>query len=221
MEIAGDVCDGPQAAGGAATPLPPSGERGPSRSREAAQDPIGLGPESLALERELAVFLRRARASSGELAREVHPDLEPAAYGLLVRLEEVGSQRATDLAHYFGVGKATVSRQLRALDGLGLIARTPDPADGRASLVQLTPEGRERFTRVRDARRERYARKLAAWDRAEVAELARLLHRLNALGEEPGTSGSELGGCPPNGADDGAATGGTAGAAGADASGTD
>lgn len=32
--------------------------------------------EFLALERELAVFLRRARANSGEMAREVHPELE-------------------------------------------------------------------------------------------------------------------------------------------------
>ncbi|MGA5165775.1 MarR family winged helix-turn-helix transcriptional regulator [Streptomyces lavendulocolor] len=136
--------------------------------------------EFLALERELAVFLRRARASSGEMAREVHPELEPAAYGLLVRLEDAGTQRATELAAYFGVGKATMSRQLRALEDLGLVARAPDPADGRASLVRLTDEGRSRFRRVRDARRARYMRKLAGWDRAEVAELARLLHQLNA-----------------------------------------
>ena len=38
-----------------------------------------------------------------------------------------------------------MSRQLRALEELGLVARAPDPADGRASLVQLTEEGRERF----------------------------------------------------------------------------
>jgi len=152
----------------------------------------GYGPEFLDLERELAVFLRRARASSGELAREVHPDLESAAYGLLVRLEDGGPQRATDLACYFGVGKATISRQVRALDALGLIARAPDPADGRASLLQLTAEGRERFTRVRDARRASYARKLAAWGRAGIAALARLLHRLNGLAEadpDPATGG--------------------------------
>ncbi|MZD09747.1 MarR family transcriptional regulator, partial [Streptomyces sp. SID5785] len=58
--------------------------------------------EFLALERELTYFLRRARSSSGEMAREVHPDLEPAAYGLLARLEECGAQRATDLAGYIG-----------------------------------------------------------------------------------------------------------------------
>lgn len=154
-----------------------------SGSERGATSGSGVDHAFLALERELAVFLRRARANSGEMAREVHPELEPAAYGLLVRLESAGRQRATDLAAYFGVGKATVSRQLRALESLGLVAREPDPADGRASLVHLTDEGLARYRSVRDARRDRYVRKLADWDRDEVAELARLLHHLNARAE--------------------------------------
>jgi DNA-binding MarR family transcriptional regulator len=144
----------------------------------------GVDQEFLALERELTVLLRRARASSGEMAREVHPDLESSAYGLLVRLAECGRQRATELAAYVGVGKATMSRQLRALEQLGLVYREPDPADGRAWLIQLTDHGRARFSAVREARRARYVRKLANWDRKEVAELARLLHQLNRGAEE-------------------------------------
>ncbi|GHF12555.1 transcriptional regulator [Streptomyces griseoluteus] len=140
--------------------------------------------EFLALERELTVLLRRARASQGEMAREVHPDLESAAYGLLIRLDEQGGQRATELAAYIGVGKATMSRQLRALEDLGLIAREPDPADGRAWLVTLTDEGRGRVGQVREARRARYVSQLAHWDRREVAELARLLHELNGVAEK-------------------------------------
>lgn len=136
-------------------------------------------PGALALERELTVLLRRARASQGEMSRAVHPDLEPSAYGLLVRLDECGKQRATELAAFVGVGKATMSRQLHALEGLGMVVREPDPADGRAWLVALTPEGRRRTGRVREARRERYARGLAEWDPGEVTELARLLRRLN------------------------------------------
>lgn len=134
-----------------------------------------------ALERELTVLFRRARAASGDLARAVHPDLEAAAYGLLVRLSEAEPERATDLAAYFGVGKATMSRQLRALEELGLVERESDPADGRAYLMRMTEEGRARFSRVRVARRERYLRQVGAWDPAEVAQLARLLHRLNDI----------------------------------------
>ncbi|OEU86312.1 MarR family transcriptional regulator [Streptomyces abyssalis] len=140
-------------------------------------------PELLDLERELTVFMRRARAFSGEMAREVHPELEPAAYGLFMRLDEGGPQRATDLATYFGVGKATISRQLRVLENLGLIFRAPDPVDGRAQLVHLTPRGRDSFRSVREARRGEYMRKLATWDPAEVAELARLMHQLNSMSD--------------------------------------
>jgi len=46
-----------------------------------------------ALERELSVLLRRARAWSGELARTVHPDLEAAAYGLLTHVAAAGLGR--------------------------------------------------------------------------------------------------------------------------------
>ncbi|MEX3103161.1 MarR family transcriptional regulator [Streptomyces sp. V2] len=144
----------------------------------------GADREFLSLERELTVLLRRARANQGEMAREVHPDLEPAAYGLLVRLEETGRRRATELAAYIGVGKATMSRQLRALEELGLIAREPDPADGRAWLVELTEEGRSRVSRVREARRAIYVAQLAHWDRKEVSELARLLGELNQVMEK-------------------------------------
>ncbi|KUN02485.1 MarR family transcriptional regulator [Streptomyces yokosukanensis] len=146
--------------------------------------PSGADQEFLALERELTVLLRRARANQGEMAREVHPDLESSAYGLLIRLDECGGQRATELAAYIGVGKATMSRQLRALEELGLIAREPDPADGRAWLVTLTDEGRGRVGKVREARRARYVSQLAHWNRREVSELARLLHQLNGVMEK-------------------------------------
>ena len=37
--------------------------------------------------------------------------------------------------------KGQISRTVRELEGLGLIARTPDPEDGRSSLLSPTPEG--------------------------------------------------------------------------------
>ncbi|NHC44301.1 MarR family winged helix-turn-helix transcriptional regulator [Motilibacter aurantiacus] len=150
--------------------------------QELGMDP-GVDAEAYrALEHELAVFLRRARAASKELAREVHPDMEPDAYGLLVRLSESEGSRGTDLAAYFGVGKPTISRQVRLLEELGLVRRTPDPSDGRAFLLVLTEEGARRLAPVREARRRIYRQMLDSWPTEDVAKFAELLGRLNAAG---------------------------------------
>ena len=134
-----------------------------------------------AVEQELAVLIRRIRALSAEIGRTVHPELEFGAYSLLTRIDEMGSARSTDLAEYFGIGKATISRQLKVLTGLGLIERRPDPADGRAHLVALTVEGGRRLHGVRAARQERFRGLLSTWEREEVELLARMLGRLNGL----------------------------------------
>ena len=112
-------------------------------ARRRTGEPIGVDHVFLALERELAVFLRRARASSGEWPARSTPTWSPPRTASSSGWTTPAPQRATDLAGYFGVGKATMSRQLHALEELGLVAREPDPADGRASLVRLTDEGRE------------------------------------------------------------------------------
>lgn len=135
------------------------------------------------LERELGVLLRRARGTWGQLAREVHPDLEPAAYGILARIADAGDVRLTDLAAWFGVGKPTMSRQVSQLEKLELIERAPDPDDARAQRVGLTVEGAERVARARQARNAHFRERLASWPAADVRALADLLHRLNATAE--------------------------------------
>lgn len=130
------------------------------------------------LEQELAVLLRRARAYSEEIARDLHPELHATSYALLARLLE-GPSRAWELRTYFGVDKSAVSRQLRLLEDLGLIARHPDPTDGRAQLLALTTEGRRRLTKARDARRARMREQLDRWAESDVAKLGELLARFN------------------------------------------
>lgn len=132
------------------------------------------------VERELAVLLRRARGRWGQLATEVHPELDPAAYGLMLRLDEVGSARMTDLADYFGVGKPTVSRQVQLLERLGLVVRSADANDGRAQVLELTTDGLARVNRVRQERRRRFRTLLEDWPADDVQTLGRLLGRLNA-----------------------------------------
>lgn len=135
------------------------------------------------LERELAVLLRRARVLSAQLAKQVHPSLEPGAYSLLVRLATTGGERLTDLAAAFGVGKPTLSRQVTALERWQLIERTVDPDDARAQILRLTLAGASQVAAARAARRERFRGLLASWPDEDVATLARLLHRFNAVDE--------------------------------------
>jgi DNA-binding MarR family transcriptional regulator len=131
------------------------------------------------VERELALLLRRARRLSLSIAAEVHPGLDSTAYGMLVLLDEHGPVRAADIVGFLGLDKSTVSRQLSALSDLGLAERLPDPTDRRASLVQVTAVGHERLTRAREDRLAHLRSFLHSWPEQDVAELARLLGRLN------------------------------------------
>ncbi|OIV36013.1 MarR family transcriptional regulator [Mangrovactinospora gilvigrisea] len=149
---------------------------------ETSED-AGGGDEIAAVEHELAVLTRKLRSLAREFARLVHPELDPSAYGLLTRLIEVEHCRASDLACYFGVGKATMSRQLKVLEDLGLVRREPDPEDGRAWQLLPTEEGLRRCEQVRVTRQGEFRKRLGAWDRPELAELARLLAKLNRTGD--------------------------------------
>ncbi|MGY1632737.1 MarR family winged helix-turn-helix transcriptional regulator [Geodermatophilus sp. SYSU D01186] len=135
------------------------------------------------VEREIALLLRRSRAMSARLSRELHPDLDGAAYGLLVLLEDSGPLRASDLVARLGLDKSTVSRQIASLVDLGLVTREPDPADGRAQVLGTSAEGHARLSRIRDARRARWEADLSDWPVEDIATLGDLLGRLNRLGE--------------------------------------
>jgi DNA-binding MarR family transcriptional regulator len=137
-----------------------------------------------AVEDELSLLLRRARSVSWDIAREVHPNLEASAYGLLLWLRRSGPTRLTDLASLLGIGKGTLSRQLRALESLGLVQRESDPADRRASLLELTPDGQRRFDEARTARVGPLRRTLEGWPPTDLAEFARLLHRYNQSADQ-------------------------------------
>lgn len=138
------------------------------------------------LERELGLFLRRATASASAMAAAVHPDLDSAAYPLLVWIGDSDDAgiRSSELAERVGVGRATISRQVRRIEELGLIDRRPDPDDSRGQLLKLTAEGARRLAEAQDARRGWLAEALSAWSRDDVTSLATYLERLNAAIDE-------------------------------------
>jgi DNA-binding MarR family transcriptional regulator len=146
-------------------------------------DPVDAHEAYVRLEREIGLLLRRSRAISARLARELHPDLDGAAYGLLALLQDAGPLRASDLVARLGLDKSTVSRQVASLVDLGLVDRAADPVDGRAQVLTPSPEGAARLARIRSARRARWETDLADWPAEDVDRLGELLGRLNGIGE--------------------------------------
>lgn len=139
-----------------------------------------------AVEHQLSLLWRRARSISHHLSRQVHPDMEPAAYGLLTVIRRQGSIRLTELASSIGVGKPSVSRQVAFLEGLGLVSKEADPLDGRAQMIRLTPMGEERMHEVQDARREVFRERLGEWPTEDLQTLSRYIAKLNATYERDG-----------------------------------
>jgi DNA-binding MarR family transcriptional regulator len=135
------------------------------------------------LEREVGLLLRRGRAITGRLARELHPELDGAAYGLLALLQDTGPLRASELVARLGLDKSTVSRQVSSLVELGLVDRAADPVDGRAQVLSPSAEGAARLARIREVRRARWEADLSDWPAEDVARLGELLARLNGIGE--------------------------------------
>jgi len=139
-----------------------------------------------AVEHQLSMLWRRGRSVSHQLSREVHPDMEPAAYGLLSVIRRQGPIRLTELASCIGVGKPSVSRQITFLESLGLVSKEADPLDGRAQSIRLTPSGEEKMHQVQDARREVFRERLAEWPPEELQTLATYIAKLNAIYERDG-----------------------------------
>ncbi len=131
------------------------------------------------LEHEIGVIARRIRRSAEERARMIHPDLAGAAYSLLAGVADEGPCRASALADGFSLDKGAVSRYLSQLEDLGLLSRTPDPADGRAALLELTDLGRQRLAEMLERRRAMFGDRLAAWGDEDLARLADSLGRYN------------------------------------------
>jgi DNA-binding MarR family transcriptional regulator len=147
--------------------------------QDPAPDETGFDVAIDALEQQLSLLWRRARANSHRVARQVHPDMEPAAYGLLMLLQREDSMRLTELAASIGVGKPSVSRQVALLEQLGLVQKETDPLDARAQAITLTEAGREKLHSAQTARKAAFHNRLGDWSVDDLTSLAQLLDRLN------------------------------------------
>jgi len=86
--------------------------------------------------------------------------------------------RLSELAAQLGIVPRSATSVVDDLEAAGLVERQPDPHDRRATLVDLTPDGRQILNTLREKRRDVMVSQLSRLTDTEQQTLAHLLHRL-------------------------------------------
>ncbi len=118
-----------------------------------------------------------------EVPTEALPDgvhINKTGHWLLVRVSESAPVRLSEIADSSELDLSTISRQVRDLVAAGLLAKVPDPADGRAALLSITEQGMDVLESVAEARRRVLAEAIADWTEEDRNSLASGLLRLGA-----------------------------------------
>jgi DNA-binding MarR family transcriptional regulator len=129
-------------------------------------------------------IVRTARRLRQEAAAEA-TGLTPTSTAALATIERHGPLTPSELAELERVKRPTVTRTLGCLDREGLIERTPDPADGRSSLISVNAAGRERLRRLRGRKNAYLARRMRDLPEEDVEALERAAQILEGILEEP------------------------------------
>jgi DNA-binding MarR family transcriptional regulator len=90
-----------------------------------------------------------------------------------------GGCHVKDLAAHSALDPSTVSRAVAALVRLGLVRRTADPTDGRASCLALTAAGRDALSETHQWYDDLLADALADWTPRELTAFAGMLRRFS------------------------------------------
>jgi DNA-binding MarR family transcriptional regulator len=137
-------------------------------------------------------IVRTARRMRQEAAAEAS-GLTPTSTAALATIERHGPLTPSELAELERVKRPTVTRTLGCLEREGLVERTPDPADGRSTLVSVNAAGRECLRRLRGRKNAYLAKRMRNLPAEDVATLERAAEILEQMLEEPrGKRGGSL-----------------------------
>lgn len=138
-----------------------------------AHPPAGTGSAAIAedLRAVVARLVRRLRAGYTVPAHQ---------FSVLRTIERSGPQTTSSLAAIELVRPQSMAHTVHQLDAAGFVTRTPDPTDGRQTLIGLSDGGR---TTLEEQRRD-----MTGWlseaidDRLDADEQARLADAVTLLG---------------------------------------
>ena len=104
--------------------------------------------------------------------------IDYSAFPILKLLTHQGPMRLSNIAGVLGLDASTVSRHVRQLEERGLLGRTGDPDDGRASRVAVSEHGHTCLAQGFETRKHLITNALDGFSEAERDSLRGLLHRL-------------------------------------------
>ena len=134
------------------------------------------------------------------LQRGFHADVERATgiggacLEVLLRLHRTpgGAMRINELAAQVTLPASSFSRLADRMEEQGLVARSPDPAHRRATLLRMTQSGEQRFTEIwkvlEPSLRARFGKLLSDQELDALEAITRKLRDANRPGREPGRS---------------------------------
>lgn len=111
-----------------------------------------------------------------------HSDLTPSQISVVLRLEKDGPATVSSLARAEGMRPQSMSAVVTPLQASGLVRGTPDPRDGRQTLMSLTPKCLKSIQEGRAARQDwltaRISQKLSVQEQEKLQTALGLLTRL-------------------------------------------
>jgi DNA-binding MarR family transcriptional regulator len=110
--------------------------------------------------------------------RQPGDEIDYSAFPLLKLLSHQGPMRLSTLAAVLGLDASTVSRHARQLEDRGLLERTLDPDDRRASRIAVSEQGDACLAKGFETRKQLMTHALDGWTDEERDTLRELLHRL-------------------------------------------
>lgn len=116
--------------------------------------------------------------SSGALGDRSGVKLDRGLHPVVMTIAKLEPVRTSELAAALALKSSTVSRHIARLEQLGLVKRTGDPADARASLLALSDAGHRTHVVLIGAWGEILAAQLALAGSGEAGVLARQLDKV-------------------------------------------
>src|SRR5262245_40824857 len=134
------------------------------------------------VQEELAPRLRLAvTRTARRLRQEGGTDLSPSQLAALATIERHGPLSPSELADRERIKRPTATRVVRILQGAKLIERVQDPADGRASILSITAEGRALLRRLRARKTAYLAERIEELDAEERRTLERAAELMEGM----------------------------------------